>query len=280
MPLAVLGRTLRHGLARLRARPARRLEPPNRVLVGTHHKTGTYWLDAIFRDVAARHGLVFFFGEQAELPDRWDVFFQNHSRFDLAALSSGDARPVRGVHLIRDPRDVIVSGCFYHQVSDEPWLLEPSPHLDGRSYREAITALSDPGDRLMFELEHTGRVTLDEMLAWPYGRPGFRELRYESLVHDRSLVRFRSLFRFLGFPEAAMPGLLAAAWRHSLFSGRVPRSTHVRSGAVGQWRRHFEARHRRRFLELFGDALVRLGYEPDDAWAEAGSAPASHANIV
>lgn len=286
MPLAAFGRALRQhivrsgsGRARPHAGPGTRCVPSSRVLVGTHHKTGTFWLEAIFRDVAARHGLRFFFGEQADLPERWDVFFQNHSRFDPAALPP-DPRPVRGVHLIRDPRDVIVSGCFYHQVSDEPWLLEPSPYLGGRSYREAITALDDPGDRLMFELENAGRVTIDEMLAWPYDRPEFHELRYEALARDVELVHFRRLFRFLGFPEAALPGLLADARRHCLFSGRVPRSAHVRSGAAGQWRSHFEARHRRRFLECFGDALVRLGYEADDAWAEAGPPSAGPANIV
>jgi len=41
---------------------------------------------------------------------------------------------------------------------------------------------------------------------------------------------------------------------------------HVRSGAAGQWKTYFNETHRRRFSELFGDALVQLGYESDDRW--------------
>ena len=33
--------------------------------------------------------------------------------------------------MIRDPRDVIVSGYFYHQWTDEPWANEPRPELGG-----------------------------------------------------------------------------------------------------------------------------------------------------
>ncbi len=243
-------------------------ELPFRVLVGTHHKTGTVWLESVFRAAGDFHGLTHFSGEQCDLPDRWDIFFQDHSDFDMDALRESDERPIRGIHLVRDPRDIVVSGCFYHQKSHEAWLHEPMTELDGRTYQTAIKSIADPGDRLMFELEHSGRATIEEILAWNYTGDDFLELKYEDLIRDTDLELFHLLFTFLGFPGAVLSSLLGFAWQNSLFSGRHDRSTHIRSGHGAQWSRHFNKTHRLRFLELFGDALVRLGYEEDNDWVE------------
>ena len=237
---------------------------PHKVLVGTHHKGGTVWLNSLFRHLCDFHGIDYFAGDWAELPERWSVFFQNHSVFELERLEG----PCRGLHLIRDPRDLAVSGCFYHQKSDEEWLHEPRADLGGRTYRQCLDALADPDDRLLFELEHCARESIEAMLAWDYRREEFLEMKYETLIEDHDLLHFHRVFTFLGFPGEVMPSLLSIAWAGSLFSGRIGPSTHVRSGRGGQWRRHFKAIHGRRFVELFGDALVRLGYEEDDRWLE------------
>ena len=46
----------------------------------------------------------------------------------------------------------------------------------------------------------------------------------------------------------------------ALFSGAAS-SDHVCSGKPAQWPVYFKPIHERRFEELFGDALGRLGYE-------------------
>ena len=71
---------------------------------------------------------------------------------------------------------------------------------------------------------------------------------------------------FLGFPGRLIPELLNIAYENSIFSGKVKRSTHVRSGKKNQWQDLFKAKHKKRFLELFGNILVRLEYEKDNNW--------------
>ncbi len=237
------------------------------VVIGTHHKAGTNWLAGIFRAIAQGHLLALYEGPQLADLGRYDMFFQDHSHFTLSAL-----RRYRGLHMVRDPRDVIVSGCFYHQRADEPWLHVPRPRFGGLSYMERLNGLATPRERLLFEMEHIGRVTLGDMSRWNYRNRRFFEVRYERLIEDRRLDEFRRVFAFLrrggsALGRVPMDGLLELAHDHSLFSGKVARGGHIRSGAPEQWREHFDERLARRFLELFGDLLVRLGYEPDHRWA-------------
>lgn len=236
---------------------------PNKILVGTHHKTGTAWMMNIFRRISYFHSLVYFQGKQEEIPDEYDIFFQDHSYFDFEALSE----PYRGAHLIRDPRDVIISGCFYHQKSGENWLHLSRSDLGGMTYQEKINSYSDVDDQIMFEMEHAGKRTIEEMVDWNYSNPNIFELKYEDLIRDKELSLFHDLFIFLRFPGEAIPGLLEIAYRNSLFSGNLERSSHIRSGKTGQWKDFFTEDHKTRFLDLFPDTLIELGYEKDHTWA-------------
>lgn len=242
---------------------------PQRILVGTHHKTGSVWLHSIFETICNTHSLVYYLGKQEHLPEYFDVFFQSHSWFDLDALDF----PFRGVHMIRDPRDVIISGCFYHQVSQEEWLHQPRNDLQGLTYQQKINSYDNLDDQILFEMEHVGAETLNEMLNWDYNQDTFYELRYEDLIGDTELVLFHKVFVHLGFPGQVIPSLLAIAYNKSIFSGEQGLSSHVRSGKIAQWKSYFRPVHKERFLALFGNALIRLGYEEDDHWASFSENP-------
>jgi len=235
---------------------------PNLVLIGTHHKTGTAWLMSIFKIIADDHGLQYFYGLQEDLPANTEIFFQHHSLFEFEILP----QPYRGVHMIRDPRDVIISGCLYHQKADEPWLHYSNLDFDGLTYQNKINSLGSLDEQIFFEMENAGRRSLEDMLAWDYQQPEFYELKYEELIEDQNLIKFHEMFNFLGFPGSTLPALLATAYQNSLFSGNLGKSLHIRSGKKGQWRDYFTAEHKERFINLFGDALIQLGYEQDHSW--------------
>lgn len=91
------------------------LKLSKKILIGTHHKTGTVWLLSIFKKICYSYSLNFYNGLQSNLPEQFDVFFQTHSKFDLDSFDD----EFRGIHLIRDPRDVVISGSFYHQKAIE-----------------------------------------------------------------------------------------------------------------------------------------------------------------
>lgn len=236
---------------------------PRKIIIGTHHKTGTAWLRSVFKTICDCHSLVFFAGSQENLRDGFDVFFQPHSIFQFDAFKV----PFFGLHMIRDPRDVIISGCFYHQRSDEKWLHKSMKQFQGLSYQEKINSYSNIDDQILFEMENGGKYTIDRMLEWNYNMPDFFEVKYEDLIEDHDLALFHRIFTFLGFPGEAIPTLLGIAYSASLFSGQPRPSIHVRSGKTGQWENYFKSFHKKRFLQLFGDALIRLGYEENDNWA-------------
>jgi hypothetical protein len=234
------------------------------VLVGTHHKTGTVWMKQVFEAVARECGQPFFLGEQRDLPPGTVVFFQEHSRFEPGRLGS----PYRGLHLIRDPRDVVISAAHYHLSAHEPWLDRRRLRFFGRTYRQMLARRTTPADRIRFEMWHVSQRVIRAMAAWDDADPHFLTVKYEDLIQDTGLVLFRRIFGFLGYPEHKLERLCGIAREKSLFSGQVQPSTHVRSGAPGQWRAVFDRELAREFHARFGAALIRLGYEPDDGWCQ------------
>ena len=116
-------------------------------------------------------------------------------------------------------------------------------------------------------MENSGKRGIQEMLDWNYKNPAFFEVKYEDLIADENLIIFHNIITFLGFPGEATPQVLRIAYDKSLFSGNLKKSVHIRSGRTRQWEKHFKPVHKDRFLELFGDALIRLGYESNDDWA-------------
>ena len=74
-----------------------------------YHKTGTVWFQRILRDISAHFGLKFRAGEPIHFTKSTEVFLDWHSRLDLSLLPD-----YRASHIIRDPRDIIVSRYHYH----------------------------------------------------------------------------------------------------------------------------------------------------------------------
>jgi len=237
---------------------------PQKILIGSHHKTGTYWLASIFHAICKEYSLCFFHGKQADLPATYAVFMENHSKFNFAALD----KHFRGLHIIRDPRDVIISACFYHQKSREKWLQIPQRLFQGLTYQERLGRCKNLDEQIHFEMEHSSIDTIKDMIRWNYTLDSFFEVKYENLIIDIDLTLFHRIFIFLGFPASVLPRLRKIAYDNSLSAVQLKKGNHIRSGEPGQWRKYFKESHRNRFLELFGDALILLGYEKDNSWVK------------
>lgn len=193
-----------------------------------------------------------------EEPERWDICFENHSNFERLLSREFE---YRGVHIIRDPRDVMISGARYHLKAKEPWLLEPRSDLDGKSYQEFINGLPTFEDQVEFEMRHCGRWTTQEMLNWDYSNPSFYNVKYESLAVDYDLIEFKKLFEFLGFSGEQLDLALECAFKGSLFSGEVKAQNYtVNDGSPAQFRTVYDERLKARFYTLFPNAVSRLGY--------------------
>jgi hypothetical protein len=105
---------------------------PKLIFHGAHHKMGTVWITRVLESIAQVYGLSvqkIKLDTEPLLPGT-DICIAMHSDLKLARI--GD---FVGSHMIRDPRDAIVSGYFYHLWTTEAWVLEPRAELDGRSFQ-------------------------------------------------------------------------------------------------------------------------------------------------
>ncbi len=241
------------------------VQPKTLIVVGTHHKTGTEWMGDVFRTISHLMQFKFYNGVQPSLGAGDQIFLQVDSAFNLPKLP-----PYRGLHIIRDPRDVIISGAAFHEkTAEEEWLLEPKGEFGEMSYQEKLRSLDSLHDKLVFEMNGRGKKTIHQMTAWNYRNENFYEVKYEDLVVDHDLALFSRIFLFLGLSGAILPICLDVAWSRSIFSGALRKhGVHIRSGRPQQWRSVFTKRLARQFHELFGDALIRLGYETDQSWVD------------
>ncbi|MGB3408902.1 MAG: sulfotransferase domain-containing protein [Jannaschia sp.] len=249
------------------------LVAPRVICVGTHHKTGTLWMRAVFRKLAAVIGvqerIVYPSVTGKVIPDGDRIFLYSwSSNFRPSILARPDARVL---HVIRDPRDVMLSGYRYHQHAPrkgEDFLHEPRDDLGGKTYQQHLNGLPGEVDKMLFEMHEKHAQTLDEMLAWDYTRPNGIEARYEDLIADTTCNGFREHLRNLGLPEREVEKGVDIFWGNALFGGlakpedRIDRvQAHVASGQARQWRDKLPRVVAEAYAEAYGAALVTLGYE-------------------
>ena len=156
--------------------------PPLLAFFG-HHKCASQWLGALIRDVCALTGLrPVGISRIEDSPDVANLAqFVARTRPDFLVYANADARqvrdlgPLRGFHVFRDPRDLLVSAYFSHRNSHP---LATWPGLD--EHRRRLQGMS-AAEGLLLEMDFSRRV-LEEVGSWPSGRPDVLEVRMEDLV--------------------------------------------------------------------------------------------------
>jgi len=233
-----------------------------------YHKIGTVWFGRIFRDIAAEFGLSFGVGSNYqqisgfELDGKPDVFLDLGSHVKLDRLAN-----YTGSHMIRDPRDMVVSGYFYHKWTDEPFPNLPLAKLGGMSYKEYLNSV-DQDEGLLAEIKKDW-FWIPHMVDWDYNNPRIFEIRYEDMIVDEQAV-FRQMFTHYGLTEKAVDRCCQITERYSfgrLTKGKKKRAkSHLRSGKSGEWQDYFNEEHKALFKEMYPNVVVNLGYAEDDDW--------------
>lgn len=284
--LSVRGKDYRIGetgqAGRLTATPAtpgapddgRRIAGPVRVQCG-YHKCLTVFFRRVSKKTAfwaapLRPGFRHFW-------HRADEFHHDCDAHALTSLSGhcldlDRFEDIRAVHLVRDPRDMVVSGYHYHRRAAEPWCdyLNPTdedwqivnapvpaalpPDTSFAAYLNAVSLEEGLAAEIDFRRRH-----FESMRRWPVDDDRVLTLRYEDVIGNEAQT-FRRIHRFYGF---APPARAAAAWyadRYSL-KGARRHPGHIRNPMSGQWRAHFTPRLTRLFNDRHGDLLEKYGYD-------------------
>ncbi len=221
---------------------------PAQIVHCSHHKVGTVWFVRALQRVAKEYRASFGIDDPSA-----DVVVYNRPR----AMQRPDRR-WSGTHMIRDPRDVVVSGYHYHLWTREAWAREPSDTWGGRSYQEHLNMLPED-EGLAEEIRFASLSSLREMSEWD-GLAGFLELRYEDVLGNER-EWFRRIFLHHGFkPRHAE---MAAEWCDLYSLSRrsdTGNELHIRSGRHEQWRDEFNESHIELFEALNPGLVERLGY--------------------
>ena len=205
-------------------------------------------------------------------------------------------RPLKGVHVIRDPRDIIVSGYFSHKHS------HPVGHLPHMAAHRARLQEVSKDEGLLLEMDYAASA-LQDMAAWDYEDPDILELKMEDLtarpyegflrifshfglldeeggydvthrlkVFSSVLANRLSLKRRMPFdirrPVPVNAGLLLDRVYDNRFEkkakgrgkGESDVKSHYRKGKAGDWENHFTTAHIDTFRKQFGNIAERLGY--------------------
>ena len=269
----------------LSARRAMGSKPEEPAFILTYHKVATVLCRKVLMESTERIGWRYNseMGVAQEIASKTDLLHVIHGTTTDSFLDSG-----MGVRIIRDPRDVIVSGFLYHQRCSELWCINsdfskpgyhhpqvplPLAHRDleiredfasrlgGVSYQEKIRGLGQD-EGLIFEMDGFARITIDEMVSWKE-RDNVTTIRMEDLVADFD-ESFEKLFRCLGFPERSIPICMEIARGHDMNrmgADQIASNPHISTGKLRKWEQYFTSQVKEAYEERFADAHLKLGYE-------------------
>lgn len=273
-----------------------------------HHKCASTWIHRILSEYSRHAGLELaylydskqFDGDLPAYVDRTGtdlISYVNAETGHIAGLP-----PFRAFHVVRDPRDLLVSAYFSHLHSHptKAW-----PELVG--HRERLKSVSKT-EGLILEVEFLD-FAFNAMRDWDYDRPDVLELKQEELTrspydgflrafnflgvldpaefdknarlsHWRNVVRNMAAERVPGlsglhvplrlFPAERLLGIVYENRFDKLAGGREAGKedvkSHYRKGTPGDWRNHFDPEVLSAFRQRHGDLVTLLGYESEEDW--------------
>ncbi|OUS03488.1 hypothetical protein A9Q86_00825 [Flavobacteriales bacterium 33_180_T64] len=256
------------------------------IYVFGHHKCGTKLLGKVFLKLCLKYGW-----EYESVPgkinkkSKADVVFLLHSQVDYDNLPE----EYIGIHMVRDPRDVIISGFLYHKRTTEEWCINKNfqteksiqypqvPNsqmyrseqwkkdylisLDGKSYQEKIKALNDE-DAIFFEMNHYGKWTIKDMLEWDFEKTNCLELKFEDMMSNYE-EKMMEVFKHCNLSSSQLVVAKKFAEKEDLnrmSKKDIEKHPHISSVKTKKWEGYFNSNIKAYFDEHFSEVLKKYNY--------------------
>jgi hypothetical protein len=257
--------------------PRRQRSSPIRLIHCSYHKCLTVYFGRVMNTLFNR--CLPWSGGYRHYNSHLDDFYRGFAAYRVAsinnrALDLARLGRFRISRFVRDPRDLVVSGYFYHRRGAEPWLTIDAPTTEtwyfangvvpeglrasGLSFARYLQSVPKE-EGLLAELEFRS-WHFESMTRWPAEHPDIVTYRYEDVVGNEVAV-FRRLFEFYGL--SPVERWLGALLVNRYAIGSRTGDPHVRNPSAGQWRTHFTPRVREAFDARYADLVKRLGYPTD-----------------
>ncbi|GLX82104.1 sulfotransferase domain-containing protein [Thalassotalea eurytherma] len=246
----------------------------------SYHKCLTKYFARVFKGIYNKSpfkssGYVHFNSVLADFYDKrqhYQLTSVNNHAIDLTSLGDN----YRVTRFIRDPRDMIISGYFYHKKAAEPWceVVDPSEQdwqvvngnipsqmKAGESYAQLLNRL-DFEQGLMAEIEFR-KFHFESMRYWPVDNPNIKLIRYEEMLGNE-LATFQEVFEFyqLGWLATKIGEHFAKKYSASVAKkAKGHLATHMRDPESNQWKKHFSDEITEYFHTKYGDIIQSHGYE-------------------
>lgn len=247
-----------------------------------YHKAMTMLFKQVFEHLANANGWEF-----GHHNTDADSFFSAVNSSDSTRIHSLNNLPVNldllpcpfvGAHIVRDPRDLLVSGYRYHLWCNEAWAKEAPmngyirSNLDlihlglkqedyDRSYQELLNSV-DQSIGLRIELDWR-RPHFEQMLGWDYNRSEILELRYEE-IFGNEVSEFERLFVHFGLIpkqyQRTLKFLKQISFDQLQKKGGTGSKQHATIGAHGQWKEFLPDELQDEFNHRHYTLIDKLGY--------------------
>jgi Sulfotransferase domain len=197
------------------------------------HKSASTWARNIIHETAAALDLkiltVHLANQWEDYPTLGDMVMEKKP--DILIMTGPERKDVetlpeyKGVHLIRDPRDIIVSGYFSHRNS-HPEVFDSLSWPEMVEHRKRLLELDkDAGIEAEIEFSHT---FLDQISSWDFHNPRVLEARMEELTTDQ-IAGWTSIMTQLDLlGEDGLGRLTAVKWNLANRRGKPWAAKHLR----------------------------------------------------
>ncbi len=276
----------------------------------SHHKCASSWILRNIWNFTADRGYKTRLIRGTDSKEQVAEVFSSNLNKDTATVALTNARwdmvsalpEFRGFHVVRDPRDMLVSAYFSHLKSHKVYENTPQVFIE---HREKLKSLSLEAG-LLAEITGPMKDVFHDMREWnPEEEDGIIEVKMEDLTANPA-EEFQRIFEALDIPVTSefFPlwwlrsrcnqyairkfgkgvfksqgiDIKSLKWHterlaFSKLTGRKKgeenTNSHLRKGVAGDWVNYFSPELKQIFNEKQGDLLIKYGYEESNDWLRA-----------